>query len=1173
MTDQKQRNDAQDRAITLIDSNIAVTAGAGSGKTTVLVGRYLKLLESGRRVSELVAITFTRKAAAEMSARLREELENRITLTTDPTHHRLLTNALQEMNAARISTIHSLCGDIVRANAAQSSIDPSFTVLDEVQGKLLFNAARDRVLRQLGSAHHATPDSDSAVKVIHEYGLKTVKDALNVEIVAQAAESLSTSQTVEDILTVWEATWRAEMEQGVQNLFKDPEIQAFYDHPISDPSDKLSEYILVRRQALDRLKHAPTPETFLEEYSFLKATAGNVGSVKVWGDKETLKEIRDGVAKAPSRAVQALMATLGMSPDDDLHHEAADLLVGWRVIAGRIAAEYQAAKRRLNALDFNDLEQMAGQVLADDAVAARYRSQFAHVMVDEFQDTSAAQWEIIRRIAPPNQSGRLFIVGDPKQSIYGFRGSDHTVFTNATSIIRASGVLQTPAVEASVSLSTSYRTHQPLLGAMNTLFERVMEVTDKPESAGYVPFEALNAGRADPRGDAPFLRVRMFDTSQALIVGVDKWKADSARLQEAADLAMQIIDLTAAGVRYGDIAILCRTSTKFNVYEDALRAQSIPYITNAGRGYFDRPEVIDLIALLKALYNDGDHLSLAAVLHSPLFGLSDAALYTLRTAPNPSLWSAVTEDAPPDDFPEDERDVLDFARRVLLSLKPRARRARIADILREAIDATGYLAFLESQPHGTQSRANIQKLVEQAENTGVVTLSQFLTFIKQIKTAEARESDAALDAENAVQLMTIHASKGLEFNVVFLPDTNDHKNPEKDALLLHPMLGMVCKLPTGEEKLPAPFPYLHAKSLKERREEAESLRLFYVAATRAKDLLILSGHFDVNAQGEASAKGRMGHLMAHQASLISAHGEHIAYTDILARVLPRNTSTGASGNTLPTIDDAVTPVTPVLFRPIRTRLTDRAKHVTTTDLSHLSQSRYAPSAPERDKAKKRFRRGVLGQSDSAIRFLTGGNLTSRAPSRVVGEVVHEAIRFGYDAENDERLRGLLKSLVWAQPLAPALHADAVSRALDLIQRYRKSALYREINASASVYREIPFVYHLDKRIIHGQIDLLFKSPSGVWTLVDYKTDYVARDSDGGIDLRAHSERHLIQLAVYASAVRERLSYRGEFSLAVKLHYIAANATHTLTDAELKNALAGGLSAYVTHALGEVSEDV
>ncbi|MCU0466309.1 MAG: hypothetical protein MUF38_17295, partial [Anaerolineae bacterium] len=178
-------------------------------------------------------------------------------------------------------------------------------------------------------------------------------------------------------------------------------------------------------------------------------------------------------------------------------------------------------------------------------------------------------------------------------------------------------------------------------------------------------------------------------------------------------------------------------------------ARGIPYITNAGRGYFNRREVADLLNLMRALYADGDNLALAAALRSPLFGLSDAALYSLRSVGG-SLWAVVTSESTLAGFPADEAEVLVFARRTLLALHPRARRARIADVLREAIDLTGYAVTLEGLPAGAQARANLQKLVDLAEQVGVVTLNQFLTYIEQVKTAEARESDAALDAENAV---------------------------------------------------------------------------------------------------------------------------------------------------------------------------------------------------------------------------------------------------------------------------------------------------------------------------------------------------------------------------------------------------------------------------------------
>lgn len=1165
MADTRQPNPAQAHAINQIDSNIAVTAGAGSGKTTVLVGRYLNLLASGRRVGELVAITFTRKAAAEMSARLREALEKRLSETTDPDLRRRFTVALQDMNAARISTIHSLCGDIVRANAAQCGIDPSFTVLDEVQGRVMFSAARERVLRTLGADPDDSAGAQAARGVVRAYGLNNVRSALKVELLAQAAEDAAAPLTADELLESWRAVWLEVAVAGCADLaaFVEQELTGF----AVPADDKLTEHVVSARQALDLLRSA-SPSHLMAGLGQVMSVKINVGSAKNWVSVD-VKTVKEALAAARERA-KKLTEVLGGDIDSEINREAVGHLVGWREIARRVVEAYRDAKRRQNALDFNDLEALAGRVLADDAVAARYQTQFKQVMVDEFQDTSVAQWAIIRRLAPPDQPGRLFIVGDPKQSIYGFRGSDHTVFTQATEGIRASGLLQSPIVNTAVALDTSYRTHAPLLSSLNTLFAGVMTVPVGSDGAGYVPFEPLHPGREGVKGAAPFLRVRRFDENQDPLPGVEKWSADSVRQQEAADLAEQVESLVAAGFPYGEMAVLLRAGTNFYIYEDALRARGIPYITNAGRGYFNRREVADLLNLMRALYADGDNLALAAALRSPLFGLSDAALYSLR-ALGGSLWSVVTADTLPADFPADETDALAFARRTLLALHPRARRARIADVLREAIERTGYAVTLEGLPAGAQARANLQKLVDLAEQVGVVTLNQFLTYIEQVKTAEARESDAALDAENAVQLMTIHASKGLEFGVVFLPDCNDHKNITTDVLTFHPRLGLVCKSATKEKDAPTPFGYKHAQTLQTAREEAEALRLFYVAATRAKDVLVMSGRYRVNKGGETSASGRLGHLLGLESALMGAHAGDVVYEDIAARPLARTPRMVSGGRGLPSVEPDPTAAPPLLMQPIPSAKFVPSKHITTTDLSHLSQSRHAPDPHQRRLAKRRFRRGVLGQSDAPIRFLTAGSLSDRAPSRVVGEVVHEAVRFGYETEPDDALRRLLRSLVWSQPLAPTLHADAVDRAFMLIQRYRQSTLYHEVQKAEAVYREIPFVYHLNRSIIHGQIDLVFRSAAGRWTLVDYKTDYVGspRLTLNEADFRRHSERHLTQLAVYARAVRERLGLSDLNKLAVNLHYIAHHYTLVLSPDALEQALTNdNLPSLVEQALGD-----
>ncbi|MCU0466310.1 MAG: UvrD-helicase domain-containing protein [Anaerolineae bacterium] len=561
MADTRLPNPAQAHAIDQIDSNIAVTAGAGSGKTTVLVGRYLNLLASGRRVGELVAITFTRKAAAEMSARLREALEKRLSETTDSGLRQRFTVALQDMNAARISTIHSLCGDIVRANAAQCGIDPSFAVLDEVQGRVMFSVARERVLRTLGAVPDDSTGAQAARAVVRAYGLNTVRSALKVELLAQAAEGVSIPLTADELLDSWRGMWLEVAASGCADLAASVE-QTLTGFAIP-ADDKLTEHVVSARQAVDLLRSALSAD-LMAGLAKLKTVSLTGGSAKNWVTVD-MKAVKEALKSARERADQ-LIKVLGSDIDSDINREAVGHLVGWREIVRRVVEMYREAKRRQNALDFNDLEALAGRVLADDAVAARYQNQFKQVMVDEFQDTSAAQWEIIRRLAPPDQPGRLFIVGDPKQSIYGFRGSDHTVFTHATEGIRASGLLQSPIVNTAVALDTSYRTHAPLLSSLNTLFEGVMTVPAGSDGAGYVPFEPLHPGRVGVKGAAPFLRIRRFDETQLPLSGIEKWSAETVREQEAADLSEQVEALVAAGFRYGEMAVLLRARTRHPVH-------------------------------------------------------------------------------------------------------------------------------------------------------------------------------------------------------------------------------------------------------------------------------------------------------------------------------------------------------------------------------------------------------------------------------------------------------------------------------------------------------------------------------------------------------------------------------------------------------------------------------
>ncbi|MEO0564688.1 MAG: 3'-5' exonuclease, partial [Chloroflexota bacterium] len=497
-----------------------------------------------------------------------------------------------------------------------------------------------------------------------------------------------------------------------------------------------------------------------------------------------------------------------------------------------------------------------------------------HGLVDEFQDTNENQWATIHALTNPNDPhddtpAPLFVVGDPKQSIYGFRGGDVRVFEAVRSQLNA-------VADAEIPLVTSFRTHGPLVTAFNYIFGHILRQEPGSLVAEYeidygVP---MNAHRADPPTDAPPVEIILLDrnprdpVSGELLIDEDgktiklkmaevrPWEADvlAARLRELVDGGREIYDRDLECTRplqYGDIALLFRTLNIATPYEDALRAAGISYVTVGGRGYYDRQEVWDMLSLLEALNNPYDELALATVLRSPLFSLSDEALLAMRVRrpskrelenkgdPNLKrlpLWEELryAADNTHPFIPVDERERTSAAYQTLLELYNLAGRVTIYELLRAALERTGYLATLTALPEARRRRANVRKLVNQALDSGKVTLSAFIAYVRDLQDREVREREADTELSDAVTLMTVHQSKGLEFPVVVLPDTNRGGGSRSGTVIVDEDLGVLCRVvdDSGERQQPALYDQVVA--VQNAKDTVESKRLLYVAATRAQ---------------------------------------------------------------------------------------------------------------------------------------------------------------------------------------------------------------------------------------------------------------------------------------------------------------------------------------------------
>jgi ATP-dependent helicase/nuclease subunit A len=1104
-----QFTDSQLQAIQTLDQNLVVMAGAGSGKTSVLVQRYLYLLQSHPdwKISNIVAITFTEKAAKEMRARVRDAIDK--LAETPGTDQGTWRERQSQLDSARISTIHSLCAMLLRANAAEAGIDPAFTVLEEADAALLAEEAIEAAMRDLLKGDTAA---------LYETWTPT-------EIRGILREHLETeidgTPTADQLYAAWKQHYQTHQAEVIAALrANDTFRQLLAWQPASVPpeDDKLGMYYHAIQRLKEDLLHG-TPEAMRAALDELSRIDLRGGEAKNWGGKEgkaeasgNLKALRDNFA-APA------LKSWGVFGEAD--REAALYTMLWNAAIRHTQQVYREMKQDRAVVDFGDLERLARELLTGyPDVRARYRGQeFKHLLVDEFQDTNAAQREIVYALSGANSPGSLFVVGDPKQSIYGFRGAQLDVFYQVREeIITAGG--------AEVILSQSFRTHIPLIDLFNTLFRKLLN--------DY--YEDMQAKR---EWDAPEI-IEVIALHQEDRNG-KKYSSDDLRVWQADELALHLKRMVESetlvydkGRRvtrtadYGDCAVLFQVIAHMNYVEDAFKRAGVPYVTHAGRGYYNRPEVRDLLNLLRALHNRADNLALASTLRSPLFGMSDDTLYRLRqqNAANPMLWDAIFA-------AEFEDSVLNFVRGALPALAEMAQRVPLPELIGAILSTTAYTAVLRGQPDGARMVNNIEKLIELARRNTQLSLGEFLLYLRDLTDRETREGEAAIETSGAVQLMTVHAAKGLEFPVVALYDCSYEY--ERSARLIHtPEYGILCKV--GED---APFIYTRAVERITQAERAEKLRKFYVAATRAQDYLIILGgvntrNWDRSWMGQFY--GAFG-LPTDPAEIETHIGNGIR---LYCPPAPsdRQTPPQTADGWLLIGSQAFEPIVPPLLAPLPPPTVSAPQTLSATDLALLGEAFTRQEAG----GLREFRNYILNNQTTILRGHSADRASSPPARRTIGEIVHNALQWlhtGVDVTQQ------IRASAWSLGVTnDAIFVPALDEVSALIRDIQKSPLWQEIANAEEIYREYPFSFKLGGRVINGKIDVLFRVGKR-WHIVDFKSDSVRPEY-----IRRHAERYHMQLGVYAAAVTEALGK----APVTRLHYLRPNVTITVEGHEWRGAV-------------------
>ena len=1066
-------------AVTRRAADIVVTAGAGSGKTRTLVARFLALAEEGAPLHSLIAITFTDKAAREMRLQIRERIEEWLAHASSPVEDgegQGWGSVFADLDTARIGTIHSLCATILRAHPAEAGVDPDFEVLDENASAEFRAQAVDATLTW------AANDADAATlfALLKENALREILTAL----LGQRLAARAAFDAAGDSRAVWHTALARAVARYTESSAARGALATLRDlhtrgELARDAGDRLAAQIVALLKSWEQFEKATDFDARLTELYTLRRENldGKFGSAGA--AKDAVKVLRETYDETIDPWLGGKSASDAM-PRWSLDERAADAQPQLRRAFDTAVREYDALKAERRALDFDDLEAQTVALLEQNAdVCARWQSETRAVLVDEFQDTNDDQWRIVRALTGIGKS-KLFIVGDGKQSIYRFRGGDVTVLRGAQTQIASNG-------GATFDLDLTYRAHAPLVNQLNALLEPVLGTSDDPARPYAIPFSPLRAHRSAPR-------VGIREPFVEFCLGVGE-NAEEGRRATAHALAARLWKLRDdENVAWGEIALLFRASTHFADYEAAFERAGIPFVTVAGKGFYERPEVRDLLNALAAIADPTDDLALAGALRSPAFGLSDGALYLLRrdgetTRP---FWSALRGDR--DALASGDAARAARAREILSEANRLAGRVSVAAVLKYFLDATDYRAILRRVPDAERPRRNADKLLADAHASGLVSVSEFLEYVRTLRDVEAREGEAPVEAGAAVQLMTAHKAKGLEFPVVVIADAA-HTPRRTRAFYLDPQLGPLFSVTNANER--SVMDRLAAQRDKD-QADAEERRLLYVAATRAKEKLFICGRVERKKDGALSLSGWLEQLGA----VVGLDTRTIPESLDAPVEMELDAVGGRVGST-------ISPQTEIEIR--KSKFENQAFD-SQSPISNRQSLVPGIVAPANEVIDEKTRARETEPPPRVWRVVPTAQ-RPRGPAWVVGKLTHEALRRWRFPDRADFEVFLHPHALAAGLVDPREINATVSEVRRLLERFRAHELYVEMDA-VERFHEVPYTFQRNGRGETGVIDVLYQV-GGEWQIVDFKTDEIRDEAR----LSGKVSEYREQVARYEDAVR------------------------------------------------------
>ncbi len=1027
----------QQRAAIDARGTVFVDAGAGTGKTMVLVERFVEaVVRDGYDVDSLLVITYTDRAAGELRGRIRARLVEL---------HR--PDLARELDGAWISTIHGLCRRLLTTHPLAAGIDPRFRVLDEAQARVIQGEAYASAL-----ASFCAVDEDPRWQLLATYraaGLRSMLVSV-FDTLRSAGREL-----------VLEPAALDSVEQRVDELRRAADVLA------ADPA------------ATDAQRAAAAGAVGLVEETALPERLLALDEFRARGPRAaTFNEARDGVRAA---ALEALA-----SRDRELLQELLDCF----------SVAYAAAKNRESALDFEDLQLRARDLLRANAeICAKEQLRFRAIMVDEFQDTNRLQCDLIDLLAG-GPAKELFFVGDEFQSIYGFRHADVSVFRERRS-----------AAPDVLPLTLNYRSRAEVLAAVNELFAETF-------GEGFRALEPAG-GYADAPLGAPF---ELLVTDKATYVD----SGTHWRRAEARHVARRVRELVDSGAATpGEIVLLFAAGTDAEWFEQELAAVDLPTYRMTGRRYFGQQQVVDLLSYLRLLHNRYDDEALLTVLASPFVGVSNDALVLIRAdAERRPIFKAIERSLPEQLAGDDRRLVRAFRQRYLRLVELSGTISLELLCERILVEHDYDLAVL-TRRDGRRRYANLRKLARLArsyEELRGPDIEGFVRFVGEQEAAGARELDAVSEEEgaDAVRLLTIHAAKGQEFKVVVVADAGrDRMRTDEILCLSDGRFGFKVAHPETGVRV-GTSSYEGVREAREAAEEAERLRLYYVAMTRAMERLIVSGSVDVGAA--TPERTPMAWVLERLDLTAELAADGVGPVEVTRGVAPlvlridRHVSPA-----VPEVDPAEAGVDSdhadqlALFDGVGDALPPAAPRL--HELStipdpppyRVSRLSYSAIALFERCSYRYWAERVAGMRPAP--WATGGEGGALHPTEV-GDAVHRLLETvdlaapSVPHDLAERVRSWYSTVTEAE----------LSRIHGFVDAYVGSVLARRIASLSGVRPERPFAFEHDGVVLNGRLDVLWRGDDAALVL-DYKTNAL----DGRAPAEIVEEEYRIQRLVYALA--------------------------------------------------------